>query len=110
MAVMKNFIQPGNTVTFTADTAGVSSGDGVLFGSLFGVACTDADGGEEYEAQVVGVFSLAKDSSSIDAGAKVYWSGRNCSGSGSDLIGCAVEAAATDDTTVKVRLNGISVV
>src|SRR5262245_51265796 len=107
---MKNFIQPGNTVTFTADTAGVSSGDGVLYGALFGVACTDAAGGEEFEAQLVGVFELPKTSDTFTAGGKVWWNGTACASSGSDLIGCAVEAADTNASTVKVRLNGVSVV
>jgi predicted RecA/RadA family phage recombinase len=109
MALMKNYVQPGNTVTFIADTAGVSSGDGVLYGSLFGVAATDAVGGEEYEAQVVGVFSLPKDGSAIDPGGKVYWTGTACAASGSTLIGVSVEGADASAATVAVRLNGVAI-
>ena len=107
---MRNFIQPGNIVTFVAGTGGVSSGDGFLYGSLFGVAVRYAGGGEEFEAQVVGVFELPKNSSDIGGGEKVYWTGSACAASGSTLIGCATEAADTSASTVKVRLNGISVI
>ena len=34
---MKNYVQPGNTITLTAPYA-VASGDGLLVGSIFGVA------------------------------------------------------------------------
>lgn len=107
---MKNFVQPGNTVTFIAPTSGVSSGDGVLFGALFGVAATDADASEEYEAQIVGVFDLAKDGNAIDAGEKVFWNGAACTATvGATLIGACVADAGSGAATVKVRLNGTTV-
>ena len=34
---MKNYVQPGNTITLTAPYA-VTSGDGLLVGSIFGIA------------------------------------------------------------------------
>ena len=34
---MKNYVQPGNTITLTAPYA-VASGDGLLVGSIFGIA------------------------------------------------------------------------
>ncbi len=34
---MKNYVQPGNAITLTAPYA-VASGDGLLVGSIFGVA------------------------------------------------------------------------
>ena len=37
---MKNYVQPGNTITLTAPYA-VTSGDGFLVGSIFGVAAGD---------------------------------------------------------------------
>ena len=40
---MRNYVQPGNTVTVTAPYS-VLSGAGVLVGSLFGVASTSATG------------------------------------------------------------------
>ena len=38
---MKNFVQPGSTITLTAPYA-VASGDGLLVGAIFGVAAGDA--------------------------------------------------------------------
>ena len=35
---MKNFIQRGDVITVTAPTGGVTSGQGVLVGNLFGIA------------------------------------------------------------------------
>ncbi len=45
---MKNYVQSGNVVTLAAP-ANVKSGDGVLVGSLFGVAAYDAPIGAEIE-------------------------------------------------------------
>ena len=50
---MKNFVQPGNTITLTAPYA-VTSGDGLLVGAIFGVAAGTAAIGEavdEHEVQ-----------------------------------------------------------
>ena len=38
---MKNYVQPGNTLTFTA-AAAIASGEGLLMGTLFGVATASA--------------------------------------------------------------------
>ncbi|ODA67103.1 hypothetical protein A7A08_01849 [Methyloligella halotolerans] len=64
---MKNFVQPGNTITVPAPTA-VASGDGVLVGSLFGVANYDAAPGEAVEIDAIGVFDLPKAEEAIDLG------------------------------------------
>lgn len=106
---MKNFVQSGDTITFSA-AADISSGDGALQGALFGVAITDALTGEDYEARVTGVFELPKASGALTKGQRVYWSSANSNvtgtASGNTLIGAAVEAAASADTTARVRLNG----
>ncbi len=106
---MKNFIHPGNTLTFTA-SASVTSGQGVMQGSLFGVAATAADTGEDFEAQVVGVFELPKTGGAIAKGAKAYWSAGDGAvtgtASGNTLIGAAVTPAEAGADVVRVRLNG----
>ena len=56
---MKNYVQPGNTITLTAPYD-VASGDGLLVGSIFGVATGAAANGEAIEAALVGVFDLKK--------------------------------------------------
>ncbi|MGE0658254.1 MAG: DUF2190 family protein [Reyranellaceae bacterium] len=110
---MKNYVQPGKTVTVTAPYA-VASGAGCQVGSLFGVAATAVDNGAtDLEIVTEGVFDLVKvGSQAWTAGQKVYWDDGNkrCTGNGAAgmLIGVATQAVAdgADDTTGRVRLNG----
>jgi predicted RecA/RadA family phage recombinase len=108
----RNFVQPGNTITLAAPYA-VSSGDGLLVGSVFGVASGDAESGAEVEAVLVGVFDLKKvGTQAWAAGDKIYWddTARETTKTTTDntLIGVATEAVAggADDTIGRVRLNG----
>lgn len=107
----KNFIQPGDTITLTAPYA-VASGDGLLVGSIFGIATGTAALGESVEAALVGVFDIAKvGSQAWTVGAKVYWDNTNkrttTVATDNTLIGAATEAAAggAGDTVGRVRLN-----
>ena len=109
---MKNYVQPGATLTLTAPYA-VPSGDGLLVGSIFGVAAGDAASGATVEIALTGVFDLTKiGSQAWTVGAKVYWDDTNkrCTTVATDntLIGVAVEAVAggAGDTIGRVRLNG----
>lgn len=109
---MKNYVQPGNTITLTAPYA-VASGDGLLVGSIFGIACADAASGETVEATVVGVFDLKKTASQAwAAGDKLYWDNTareaTKTATSNTLIGVAVAAVAggAGDTIGRVRLNG----
>jgi len=106
---MQNFVQAGNTVTVTAP-ADVSSGGGLLVGSLFGVAACDALSGADVETVTEGVFDLTKATGAITQGAKVYWDNTaknvTTTASGNTLIGVAIAAAASGDATARVRLNG----
>ncbi len=108
---MRNYIQPGNTLTFTSPDP-VKSGDGVFMNALFGVASTSADAGQQFEAAIVGVFELPKAAGAIDAGAKVYWKADTANvtttATGNKLIGAATEAASDTATTARVRLNGVA--
>jgi len=56
---MKNSVQNGEVLTLTAPY-NVSSGGGMLVGSIFGVAATTVLSGASVEAEVLGVFELAK--------------------------------------------------
>lgn len=107
---MRNFVQPGRTLTLTAPVD-VKSGDGVLIGAIFGVANADAQSGEPVDLDVEGVFSFPKISAlAIAEGDKVYWSAVdkavNKTASGNTLIGVATTVAANPSATVDVRLNG----
>jgi len=105
---MKNFIQPGRIVEVLAP-ANVKSGEGVLVGSLFGVAEYDAVLGEPVAIVLEGVFTLPKTSAQAwSVGAKIYWDGVKCTtadGSGSNtLIGHALAVAANPSAAGIVRL------
>ena len=108
---MKNYVQPGNTITLTAPYA-VTSGDGLLVGSIFGIASADAALNDPVEAALVGVFDLTKvGSQAWTVGAKVYWDDTNkrttSVATSNTLIGVATEAVAggAGDTIGRVRLN-----
>ena len=85
---MRNYIQPGNTVTLVAPYA-VTSGGGLL----------------------VGVVDLAKKAAQAWApDDQVYWDDTNKvatkTATDNTLIGAAVAAAAANAATGRVRLNG----
>jgi predicted RecA/RadA family phage recombinase len=110
---MKNHVQPGRTVTLPAPAGGVTSGDGVLVGSIFGIASTTALAGEMVAITVTDVWTLPKATGAITVGAKLYWDATNkvvtTTASGNSLIGAATSAALSGDATVPVRLNGVTV-
>lgn len=111
---MKNYVQKGDTIKVTVvdntDAVDLSSGDGYLVGSLFGVAQHDAVVGAEVELAVVGVFTLPKTTSQAwSVGDKAYWdvsAGKvTTTASSHKQIGVVVVAAGTNDTTGVVLLN-----
>ncbi len=107
---MKNFIQRGDVITVAAPTGGVSSGDAVLIGTLFGVAATDAVVGAEVEIATVGVFDLPKAAETLAPGAALYWDTTNsnltATAEDNELVGVAVAAAASGGALASIRLNG----
>ncbi|WP_372425843.1 DUF2190 family protein [Salinarimonas chemoclinalis] len=109
---MRNHVQPGNLITVTAPAGGVTSGAGVLVGSLFGVAATTAAAGAPVEIATTGVYDLPKaGATTFTAGAPVYWNAAAgeaaALAAGRPLVGVATEAAADGATTARVRLNGV---
>lgn len=108
---MKNFVQPGSTLTLTAPYA-VTSGDGLLVGLIFGIACFTAANAATVEANTQGVYDVtALSTDTATVGAAIYWDNTNkrctTTSSGNTKIGVAVAAKANGDTTVRVRLNGV---
>ncbi|RWH86440.1 MAG: DUF2190 family protein [Mesorhizobium sp.] len=110
----KNYIQPGNEITITnedvTDAAAIASGDGVLIGSLFGVAQVDIAVGAEGTIGLIGVYSLPKVSAQAwTVGQRIYWAAATSecttTASSNKLIGVAVEAAANPSATGTVRLS-----
>lgn len=110
---MRNFIQPGDSLTLVA-AAALTSGQGLLLGSLFGVVAETVSTGQIYTLVVAGVFDLPKAAAVTPAvGAKLYWDDTakavTTTVASNALIGVAAQAAAAADATVRVRLNGVSV-
>lgn len=107
----KNYIKPGNHLTFTAP-ADTPSGSGVLLGTLLGVALTTVGNGKQGEAAVEEVWELPKAAGvAINAWSKPIWdvSAGAFIASGAatgDLLGgaVAVQAASSDALTVRVKL------
>ena len=107
---MKNFVQRGDTLDVTA-AAAVASGDVVVIGSIIGVSNVDAEIGDSFALDVVGVFTLPKTSAlAISVGDVLYYDAANKvvnkTASGTTKIGVAVTAAANPSPSVNVRLNG----
>lgn len=110
---MKNYVQPGNSVTLIAPTGGVKSGDPILVGSIFGIAAYDAVQAAEVEATLVGVFDLNA-VGPINAGAPAYWDATakkiTATAAANKLVGAALVAVGGGGVSARVRLNGIAVV
>lgn len=107
---MKNFVQPGNTITVTAP-ANVKSGDFVEVGAIRGVAAYDAADGEPVEVVTEGVFTLPKKTADeVAPGDLLYWDASNgyltltAGTNGKPLVGVAVRAAGNGATAVDVKL------
>lgn len=106
---MKNFVQVGDTLTFTAPAGGVVSGDAYLIGALLVVAVASADAGEPFEGKVSGVFTLPKATGSAwTEGAKLYWNDTSryvtVTATDNTFIGYAAAAAASAATVGNVLL------
>lgn len=106
---MQNRIYSGDILTLTAPYA-VSSGNGALVGSIFGVAAKDVANGATGEFVTEGAFTLPKTSAlAISIGDLIYWDDTNKvvnKTNTNKLIGVAISAAANPSATVDVRLNG----
>lgn len=107
-----NYVQPGETVTLAAPYT-VASGAGALKGSIFGVALGDFANGADGEFATGGVWDLlAVTAETFVQGGPVYWDdGQKKASNGStgnNRIGVALAAKSGSETTVRVRLDGVS--
>lgn len=109
---MKNFIQPGDTLTLPAPAA-IASGEATLIGAIFGVASNDAASGVPVAFATRGVFTLPKVAvDNVTLGAPLYWDATakkvtiDDNTGANPKVGVAVAAAAASTTSVAVRLNG----
>ena len=107
---MKNFIQPGDTITMKA-TTDLKSGSPVMIGNIFGVATNDAMKDQNMELKVTGVFSMPKvPTENWNAGALVYWDETSKAlttvADNNQLVGVSLTASTTPSSSANIRLNG----
>lgn len=109
---MKSFIQTGANITVVAPST-ISSGEGVLIGSLFGIANGAADTSADMVLSTTGVFEMTKEVTDVVAvGDPIYWDNAakvvtvdDATGANAK-IGVAVTDAANPSNDVRIRLNG----
>jgi predicted RecA/RadA family phage recombinase len=108
---MKNFIQPGDTITVAAPYE-LDAGEGARVGMIFGVAIADAANGAAVELATRGVFEIKKTSAQAwTVGDAIYWNNSTkvattATTAGNIFIGVALAAALNPSATGIVRLNG----
>lgn len=102
---MKNYIQPGNSITIPAPVA-VLSGDVVAVGALIGIAATDAASGEDVAISTRGVYELPKAAEILNIGdaVEIDGSGAVTVLDAGNQIGVVVKPAAAGDATARVRI------
>lgn len=112
---MKNYVQPGDVLTFTVPSGGCVSGTAYLIGSIVAVATVTANAGDRAEFKVNGVFDFPKAASQAWAeGAVVYWDNTaknfTTTASANTKAGIAVLATGSGagETTGRVRLNAVA--
>jgi predicted RecA/RadA family phage recombinase len=103
------FIQSGDAIDYTPGSA-VAAGDVVVQGDLVGVTKRAIAANALGALAVDGVFDFAKNGGvSYTVGTILYWDDTNnvvtTTASGNKQIGKVVRAAASADTTVRVRLS-----
>lgn len=107
----KNYVKPGEHITFTAG-ATTASGKAVVIGSLLGVSLTALENGATGEAAIEGVWELPCASTAvITRGAKLIWDVSAdefilTGAAEGDLVGCATAVSDAGDgvTTVAAKL------
>jgi predicted RecA/RadA family phage recombinase len=103
------FVQDGKYIDHTPGGA-LASGDVVVQGDLVGVVLRPLAAGEVGALAVDGVFDFAKNTGvAYTVGTILYWDDTNnvvtATATGNKQIGKVVRAAATTDTTVRMRLS-----
>lgn len=108
---MKNYVQAGEVIALIAPYA-LTGGQGVLVGSIFGVASGDAANGTEVQVKREGVFDIAAVAADTgNQGAKIYWDNTarklTTAATNNTLVGALASAKAGGDTTARVLLDGV---
>lgn|SRR5678815_3836066 len=110
---MKNFVEPGEVVEFTAPSPGVVSGTGVKIGDLLVIATVTAATGAKFTGVRVGIVEHAKLAAQAwTEGQQVNWDDTNkrftTVTTGNFLAGVAAAAAANPTSVGRVILRGVN--
>jgi predicted RecA/RadA family phage recombinase len=110
----KTFVQPGDVVTLTAPTGGVTAGTTYRIGNLLVVALVTVAQTLPFDGMVGGVHDLTKASGQAwTEGQNVYWddTAKNWTTTATSNYygGVAAQAQASGDVIGRIRLNGIGV-
>lgn len=102
------FVQDGRYIDYTPTTA-VASGQVIVQGDLVGVTVRPIAAGELGALAVDGIFDFAKATTvAYTVGTILYWDDTNnvvtTVATGNKQVGKVVRAAATTDSTVRVKL------
>jgi predicted RecA/RadA family phage recombinase len=103
------FIHEGESIDYTPG-ADLTAGDVVVQGELVAIAKLDIKSGKLGALAVDGVYDFAKNTGvAYTVGQLLYWDDTanvvTTTSAGNKLIGKVVRAAASADTTVRVRLS-----
>lgn len=111
---MRTYISPGDVLTLTAPSGGVTAGTPLLMAGRFVVPAITAAVDVSFDGHVAGVHTLPKTTTEtwVD-GQPAFWDAANAKVSNDPTVGhlpigviCA--AGTSSDTTGTVRLNGVS--
>lgn len=107
---MRNYVRPGLKIPQIAPSGGTVSGQGVLIGThLFGIAGETKIQGESFTLVTDGEFDIAKTAAqTVAIGAQMYWNNTSkvvtTVATGNKPVGIATGAAASNASTVRVKL------
>lgn len=111
---MRTFVQPGKSITVTVPSGGVTSGVGVLIGTLFGISEVTAAVGERANILTEGEVEIAKTSAlAVTEGAALFWDNTNkvvnLTSAAQKLVGIATKAASNPSSTITMKIiqNGL---
>lgn len=109
---MKNYVQPGNTITAITPVGDCVSGDPILIDHFFGVASTTQLAGEEVELGTTGIYELPKATGAITAGQIAFYDATakkvttNSAVGANRRVGIFTSPAIEAALTARVRLDG----
>ena len=112
---MKTFVHEGDRMAFTAPSD-VTAGVPIIINNLIVIPAKSVASGEDFTGHIEGIFDLPALTTDVgDQGDRVYWDvgdghvKLDSEGGANELIGVYAEPKTNGQTTVAVRLEGVTV-